>query len=144
MYWEAKLIVTFADQLWFRFLLGWLMPPMISLLKITQGEAIRKYYHDNHVIQDVLLPLHKVGDALEFIHREMEVYPVWLCPFKLPVVVTTTTKKKTMVHPEPGFEEEPHQMFTDVGAYYAPRPCTGWSSGRSATTGTRRSTRCRS
>lgn len=122
LYWEGKLIIPFGDQLWFRLLLGWLMPPKISLLKITQGEAIRNYYHDRHVIQDVLLPLHRLSDALEFAHRELEVYPVWLCPhrlFKLPV--------KTMVRPEPGFEQHRRkgdtsyaQMFTDVGFYYAP------------------------
>ncbi|CAN6238954.1 unnamed protein product [Urochloa humidicola] len=122
LYWEAKLIIPFGDQFWFRFLLGWLMPPKISLLKITQGEAIRNYYHDNHVIQDVLVPLHKVSDVLEFAHHELEVYPVWLCPhrlYKLPV--------KTMVHPEAGFEQHHRkgdtsyaQMFTDVGFYYAP------------------------
>jgi delta24-sterol reductase len=73
LYWEGKLILPFGDQFWFRFLLGWLMPPKVSLLKATQGEAIRNYYHDNHVIQDMLVPLYKVGDALEFVHREMEV-----------------------------------------------------------------------
>ncbi|WVZ78103.1 hypothetical protein U9M48_025866 [Paspalum notatum var. saurae] len=124
LYWEGKLILPFGDQFWFRFLLGWLMPPKVSLLKATQGEAIRNYYHDNHVIQDMLVPLYKVGDALEFVHREMEVYPLWLCPhrlYKLPV--------KTMVYPEPGFEHQHRQgdtsyaqMFTDVGVYYAPGP----------------------
>ncbi|MBA0572950.1 hypothetical protein Golob_000250 [Gossypium lobatum] len=124
LYWEGKLILPFGDQWWFRFLLGWLMPPKVSLLKATQGESIRNYYHEMHVIQDMLVPLYKVGDALEWVHHEMEIYPIWLCPhrlFKLPV--------KTMVYPEPGFE--PHQrqgdtpyaqMFTDVGVYYAPGP----------------------
>nr|AYF56481.1 delta (24)-sterol reductase-like protein [Phyllostachys edulis] len=122
LYWEGKLILPFGDQFWFRFLLGWLMPPKVSLLKATQGESIRNYYHDNHVIQDMLVPLYKVGEALEFVHREMEVYPLWLCPhrlYKLPV--------KTMVYPEPGFEHHHRQgdtsyaqMFTDVGVYYAP------------------------
>uniref|UniRef100_A0ACD5ZFW7 Uncharacterized protein n=1 Tax=Avena sativa TaxID=4498 RepID=A0ACD5ZFW7_AVESA len=55
LFWECKLILPFADQLWFRYLLGWLMPPKVSLLKATQGEAIRNYYHDNHVIQDMLV-----------------------------------------------------------------------------------------
>ncbi|CAL4886139.1 unnamed protein product [Urochloa decumbens] len=122
LYWEGKLILPFGDQFWFRFLLGWLMPPKVSLLKLTQGEAIRNYYHDSHVIQDMLVPLYKVGDALEFVHQEMEVYPLWLCPhrlYKLPV--------KTMVYPEPGFELHQRQgdtsyaqMFTDIGVYYAP------------------------
>ncbi|XP_050230879.1 delta(24)-sterol reductase [Mercurialis annua] len=124
LYWEGKLILPFGDQWWFRFLLGWLMPPKVSLLKATQGEAIRNYYHDNHVIQDMLVPLYKVGDGLEWVHREMEVYPIWLCPhrlFKLPV--------KTMVYPEAGFEHERRQgdtpyaqMYTDIGVYYAPGP----------------------
>ncbi|CAD6248795.1 unnamed protein product [Miscanthus lutarioriparius] len=101
-YWEGKLIIPFGDQLWFR-------SPRVKLSGTTN--------HDNHVIQDVLVPLHKVSDALEFAHRELEVYPVWLCPhrlYKLPV--------KTMVHPEPGFEQHRRkaQMFTDVGFYYAP------------------------
>lgn len=72
-FWEAKLILPFADQLWFRFLLGWMMPPKIPLLKATQFESIRNYYHDMHVIQDLLVPLPKVSDALEWVHREMEV-----------------------------------------------------------------------
>ncbi|MBA0727213.1 hypothetical protein Golax_000225 [Gossypium laxum] len=124
LYWEGKLILPFGDQWWFRFLLGWLMPPKVSLLKATQGESIRNYYHDMHVIQDMLVPLYKVGDALEWVHHEMEIYPIWLCPhrlFKLPV--------KTMVYPEPGFEQHHRQgdtpyaqMFTDVGVYYAPGP----------------------
>ena len=78
LYWEGKLILPFGDQFWFRFLLGWLMPPKVSLLKATQGEAIRNYYHDSHVIQDMLVPLYKVGDALEFVHREMEVRGILL------------------------------------------------------------------
>ncbi|CAN6930787.1 unnamed protein product [Brassica oleracea] len=124
LYWEGKLILPFGDQFWFRFLFGWLMPPKVSLLKATQGEAIRNYYHEMHVIQDMLVPLYKVGDALEWVDREMEVYPLWLCPhklFKQPV--------KSMISPEPGFEYEMRQgdaedaqMYTDVGIYYAPGP----------------------
>jgi delta24-sterol reductase len=48
----------------------------MSLLNSTQGEAIRNYCHDNHLIQDMLVPLYKVGEALEFVHREMDVYIV--------------------------------------------------------------------
>ncbi|KAH7839586.1 hypothetical protein Vadar_006029 [Vaccinium darrowii] len=124
LYWEGKLILPFGDQWWFRFLLGWMMPPKVSLLKATQGEAIGNYYPEMHVIQDMLVPLYKVGDALEFVHKEMEVYPLWLCPhklFKLPY--------KTMVYPEAGFElhrrqGDTHyaQMYTDVGVYYTPGP----------------------
>ncbi|KAH8949961.1 hypothetical protein BDL97_10G059500 [Sphagnum fallax] len=123
LYWEGKLILPFADQLWFRWLFGWMMPPKVSFLKATQGDAIRNYYHERHVIQDMLVPSYRVGDALEFSDREFEVYPVWLCPHRL-----FKTPMKAMISPEPGFEyarrpgDTPYaQMWTDVGVYYTPR-----------------------
>lgn len=78
-FWEGKLILPFGDQFWFRFLFGWMMPPKTSLLKITQAESVRNYYHDMHVIQDMLIPLYKVKDSLEWLHREMEVLLPCLC-----------------------------------------------------------------
>ncbi|KAL7001512.1 Delta(24)-sterol [Sarracenia purpurea var. burkii] len=124
IFWEVKLIIPFGDQWWFRFLLGWMLPPKVSLLKATQGEAIRNYYHEMHVIQDMLVPLYKLGDALEWVHKEMEVYPLWLCPHRL-----FKHPYKTMLYPEPGFEVHRRQgdthyaqMYTDLGIYYAPGP----------------------
>lgn len=124
LYWEGKLILPFADQWWFRFLLGWMMPPKVSFLKATQGDAIRNYYHEKHVIQDMLVPLYKVPEALEFSHRELELYPIWLCPHKL-----HKFPYKTMIYPEPGFEWQHRrgdthyaQMYTDIGLYYTPNP----------------------
>ncbi|EFJ38460.1 hypothetical protein SELMODRAFT_139528 [Selaginella moellendorffii] len=124
LYWEGKLILPFADQFWFRWLMGWAMPPKVSFLKATQGDAIRNYYHERHIIQDMLVPLHKVADALEFSDREFEVYPIWLCPHRL-----FRTPIKTMITPEPSFELYQRQgdtsyaqMYTDVGVYYTPEP----------------------
>ncbi|KAI5073424.1 hypothetical protein GOP47_0011437 [Adiantum capillus-veneris] len=122
-FWEGKLILPFADQLWFRWLLGWLMPPKIPFLKITEAPAIRNYYHENHVLQDLLVPLYKVPAALEFLHKEVEIYPIWLCPHKI-----CKFPFKTMLHPEPGYEQHVRrgdtplaQMYTDIGLYSTPR-----------------------
>ncbi len=30
------------------------------------------------------MPIDKCVDSLKFFHDEVEVYPVWLCPFRLP------------------------------------------------------------
>jgi delta24-sterol reductase len=124
LYWEGKLILPFGDSVWFRYLFGWMMPPKVSFLKATQGDAIRNYYHERHIIQDMLVPAYKVPEALEFSDREFELYPIWLCPhriFKAPV--------KTMISPNPGYEHERRpgdtdyaQMFTDIGLYYTPNP----------------------
>ncbi|BBG94677.1 cell elongation protein / DWARF1 / DIMINUTO, partial [Prunus dulcis] len=43
IYWEGKLILPFADQWWFRFFLGWMMPPRFlcsRLLKVKPLETI--------------------------------------------------------------------------------------------------------
>ncbi|KAL3702197.1 hypothetical protein R1sor_020219 [Riccia sorocarpa] len=124
LYWEGKLILPFGDQAWFRYLFGWMMPPKVSFLKATQGEAIRNYYHERHIIQDLLIPAYKVPDALELSSKEFELYPIWLCPHRL-----FKTPVKTMIGPEPGFEYAGRpgdtsyaQMFTDVGLYYTPNP----------------------
>lgn len=102
LYWEGKLILPFGDQWWFRFFLGWLMPPKVSLLKATQGEAVRNYYHEMHVIQDMLVPLYKVGDALEWVHREMEVNAIttiisFSCLLKLTCISFSWNKKKMAI-----------------------------------------------
>ncbi|PPD99040.1 hypothetical protein GOBAR_DD03952 [Gossypium barbadense] len=87
LYWEGKPILPFGDQWWFRFLLGWLKPSKVSLLKGTQREAIRNYYHEMHVIQDMLVPLYKMGDALEWVHQEMELrYPNQQIPRTSPII----------------------------------------------------------
>ena len=35
------------------------------------------------VLQDMLVPLTELRSAIEMLDRELELYPVWLCPFKL-------------------------------------------------------------
>jgi hypothetical protein len=94
-------LVPFGNSAWFRYLLGWLLPPKVAFLKLTQGtiemcdvfswcvslcvcvlcvlcmcffslihgdclslspslfvgELVRKYYEEQHVVQDLLVPL---------------------------------------------------------------------------------------
>ncbi|KAL0717461.1 hypothetical protein Bca4012_066783 [Brassica carinata] len=80
-----------------------------AMTRATQGEAIRNYYHDMHVIQDMLAPLYKV----------YPIYPHKL--YKIPI--------KQHIYPEPSLEYENRQgdtedaqMYTDVRVYYAPGP----------------------
>lgn len=51
LFWEMKEIVPVANDFWFRFCFGWLMPPRVSLLKLTQTESLRRLYEDHHVAQ---------------------------------------------------------------------------------------------
>jgi FAD/FMN-containing dehydrogenase len=40
--------------------------------------------HSETVIQDVDIPLERAAEFLEFLHREVGILPVWLCPFRTP------------------------------------------------------------
>lgn len=132
-------IIPFGNNPVFRWLFGWMVPPKISLLKLTQGETIRRLYEQHHVVQDMLVPMKHLQAAITRFHQDinvrtqmwmmplntrclytpaytpaclvlLQVYPLWLCPFLLP-------PGRGMVHPK-GQEEE---LYVDIGAYGEPK-----------------------
>ncbi|KAK1340048.1 hypothetical protein QTO34_018612 [Cnephaeus nilssonii] len=83
----------FGNNPIFRYLFGWMVPPKISLLKLTQGETLRKLYEQHHVVQDMLVPMKCLMQALHTFHND--IHPAGL------------------VHPK-GDETE---LYVDIGAY---------------------------
>ena len=39
----------------FRYIFGWLVPPKVSLLKLTQGKTLKRLYETKHMIQVMVL-----------------------------------------------------------------------------------------
>lgn len=110
LFWEMEQIIPFGNQPWFRYLLGWMSPPDISLLKLTETEAIHELYDTHHMDQDFLIPVSTLEQTLAFIDREVDYYPLWLCPMRIP-----ETPVRGMVNPT-----ATEQMFVDVGIYGEP------------------------
>ena len=50
-----------------------MVPPKVSLLKLTQGETTRRMYEENHVVQDMLVPLSDLESALKCFDKELKV-----------------------------------------------------------------------
>jgi delta24-sterol reductase len=115
MYWESELIVPFGNQAWFRYLLGWMMPPKISFLRLTQGERIKQYYDQKHVIQDALVPIEHLMETLENFDRIFDCYPTWLCPMR----VFRKTPRGFM---NPASSAEVSEMYVDVAVISVPGP----------------------
>ena len=113
LFWEGELIIPFGNHPLFRYLLGWMMPPKIAFLKLTQGDRIRRYYEDRHVVQEILVPLVNLRDTLEFLHRRFECYPVWLCPHRL-----YRTDPQGFLSPAPEIRE--CEMYVDAGVWSIP------------------------
>ncbi|MGH8569065.1 MAG: FAD-binding oxidoreductase, partial [Gammaproteobacteria bacterium] len=113
LFWEGELIIPFGNHPLFRYLLGWMMPPKIAFLKLTQGERIRAYYEDRHVCQDILVPITYLEETIEFFHATFECYPLWLCPHR-----TLRTEPQGSLKPSARVSD--YEMYVDVGAYGIP------------------------
>ena len=57
IFWELQDIIPFGNNPIFRYLFGWLVPPKVSLLKLTQGKTLKRLYEEHHMIQDMLVPI---------------------------------------------------------------------------------------
>jgi delta24-sterol reductase len=112
LFWEVADIIPFGNHWLFRLLLGWTMPPKPSLLKLTQTEALRKLYEQHHAVQDMLVPMKDLSEALDVFDRELSIYPLWLCPFKL---VPPSGEFKGFVRGTAADD-----MYVDIGAYGNP------------------------
>lgn len=109
LFWEMQDIIPFGNNIMFRYLLGWLLPIKVSLLKLTQSGAIRKLYENNHIIQDLLVPIIDLKKCLNKINSLVAVTPIWLCPFKL-------TNEPGMVK-----SENENNIYIDIGIYGVPK-----------------------
>nr|XP_022915592.1 delta(24)-sterol reductase-like [Onthophagus taurus] len=110
IFWELQDIIPFGNNVLFRYLLGWIVPPKVSLLKLTQSDAIKKLYENNHVIQDMLVPIGHLKQSIQVFDSTFKVYPLWLCPFNLPA-------DPGMVHSYTRKDE----MYVDIGVYGVPK-----------------------
>lgn len=57
----------------------------MSLLKLTQTEATRRLYEMHHVVQDMLVPVSALSEALDVFNAEFCTFPLWLCPMLVKV-----------------------------------------------------------
>jgi delta24-sterol reductase len=115
MYWESELIVPFGNNALFRYLLGWMMPPKIAFLRLTQGERLKRYYDQKHVIQDALVPIEHLEKTLSCFDEIFEAYPVWLCPMRL-----FRHSPSGFVKPGPAARDS--EMYVDVAVIAVPGP----------------------
>ncbi|KAJ3326784.1 hypothetical protein HDU76_012657 [Blyttiomyces sp. JEL0837] len=113
LYWEGDLIVPVGSHWLFRHTLGWLMPPSVNFLKLTQTESMKEHYFHKHIAQDYLLPLDKLGEGLDLCHQVYEVYPLWLCPH----AVLKTSPQGAVRAPVNGKDIE---QYVDIGVWGVP------------------------
>ncbi|KDQ21010.1 hypothetical protein BOTBODRAFT_27023 [Botryobasidium botryosum FD-172 SS1] len=131
LFWEMRDIVPQGNNFLYRLCFGW-MPPRISLLKLTTVGKVKELYEQNHIAQDMLVPMSALTASLDIFDREFGLYPLWVCPMRLlsppstkPVAplpqkstgraLPTTTPPGGMCPPHPA-----EQLYVDIGAYGVP------------------------
>lgn len=69
--------MPFGNHPLFRWTLGWAMPPKISFLKLTQTRVLKELYNKYHVLQDLIVPIKHVKNALSFFENSVKVSTVF-------------------------------------------------------------------
>jgi delta24-sterol reductase len=111
LFWEMADILSFGNHPVFRYLLGWLIPPKVSFLKLFTVQRVHEQFKNHHVDQDMLVPIKDLSTCIDVFHQDWEIYPLWVCPCAIP-----KTPIRGLINPRA--DEE---MFVDVGAYGVPK-----------------------
>jgi delta24-sterol reductase len=130
MHRQMRELVSFGNHPAFRALFGWLMPPKISLLKITTPASLQTTYEQvrssaassaqrsargaqRFVFQDMLIPLSTLSESLMCFEHEFNMHPLWLCPHRL----YRTPKHQGFLKPADGsVPVGGFEIFVDLGA----------------------------
>jgi delta24-sterol reductase len=129
IFWELEQIIPVGNHPIFRLALGWAVPPKVSFLKLTQTEALQKMYEEQHVIQDMLVPLPKMSEALDVFEEEYSLYPLWICPYRAYDYGSSADgsqhrcflRKPTMANKMDEVTGQKYEMYVDLGAYGIPK-----------------------
>ncbi|RYU62350.1 FAD-binding oxidoreductase [Methylolobus aquaticus] len=112
-FWTMEEIIPFGDNPIFRWLLGWTLPPRVSLLKYTETETTRRLRERLHVIQDLLMPMATLKASIEYLDEHYGIYPLWLSP----MAIYADARHTGFVQPCPRGDGSHDELYVDVGVY---------------------------
>jgi delta24-sterol reductase len=112
-FWTMEEIIPFGDHPLFRWLLGWTLPPRVSLLKYTETETTRRLRERLHVIQDLLMPMSTLKASIEYLDEHYRIYPLWLSP----MAIYADNRHSGFVQPCPRGDGSQDELYVDVGVY---------------------------
>mmetsp|Transcript_55331 Transcript_55331/g.103802 ORF Transcript_55331/g.103802 Transcript_55331/m.103802 type:complete len:503 (+) Transcript_55331:131-1639(+) len=112
IFWELSYLQPWGNTPLFRYLLGWVNPLNIALVKSYQPEFTMRYYCNVNVIQDYLIPITELKPMLDVGDEALGVYPIWLCPY-----LNKHHEVVSIHHPH---SKDKDVMYIDVGYYGLP------------------------
>jgi delta24-sterol reductase len=116
IFWALEDQVPMCHNPVFRFALGWALPPRVPFLKLIESPSVTEWYEEKYVLQDFMVPLDKMLALMNLCHKELAVYPLWLCPYKVPNNGPMQGKVKT----PPGTKHGQGGQYVDCAAVGKP------------------------
>ena len=127
---------TLRDQLdervgnhWlFRLLLGWLLPPKVTFLKLPTTPQLKEEMAYRRVYQDIVLPIRTIEEAVDKAGALFDIWPILIYPSRIYDHsgegyrgIFRTPDKKDIV------KGTNYAMYYDLGVYVASKCCSTWS-----------------
>jgi len=115
----------------YRCLWGWLGAPDVGLLKLFQGPVIRQAAAHAHVVQESIMPMHRLSEGVQKFDKWFGVYPLLVFPVRifdrgaisgfLRPEPSELDKVEECQPYHPGGKPVPSGLWVDLGAYGVPR-----------------------
>ncbi|XP_069937165.1 delta(24)-sterol reductase isoform X2 [Cherax quadricarinatus] len=120
IFWVVETMIPFGNNLLFRYLLGWLLPPKIAFLKFTTTPGVRAMTFTKQVFQDIVLPMTHLEDQIDKCAELLDVYPILVYPCRL----YDHGPHRGQLRPPRKDQKVPgtnYGMFNDLGVYGVPK-----------------------
>jgi delta24-sterol reductase len=117
IFWELEPMLPFGNHPVYRWLLGWLGAPKVSLLKLTSTKNMRRDTVKMHVVQDFILPIHELKRGLQLAHELFGIYPLLIFFMR---IYHHSPYQGFLRTPENLVQGQNYGMFFDLGIYGIP------------------------
>lgn len=114
----AQILPT-ANDAWFRYAMGWMLPPNMTFLKSTRPQAERENTIRKQVWQEFAFPAENFAEMVARAHDEFEIYPLLAYPCK--VIDRGGMVRRPGNHGTPYSGNPETAAFLDLGIYGIPQ-----------------------
>ncbi|MGB5348236.1 MAG: FAD-binding oxidoreductase [Polyangiales bacterium] len=114
----AQILPT-ANEAWFRYTMGWMLPPNMAFLKGTRPEQERENTIRKQVWQEFAFPAENFAEMVARAHEEFEIYPLLAYPCR--VIDHGGMVRAPGNHGKPYSGKPETAAFLDLGIYGIPQ-----------------------
>lgn len=119
IFWVVESMIPFGNNIIFRWLFGWLLPPKPAFLKFTTTPGVRAFTFTRQVFQDIVLPIDELEEQINISEKLFDTYPLLVYPCR---IYDHGPKSGQLKRPKKKYiiEGTNYAMYNDLGIYGVP------------------------